>query len=167
MAYAGKIAGPPGISRQGLREELHLRLPPARVLRTGLPRLPPTVIPSRSNPTHQRRNQGPYHGLNKTQSVLLERPLFLRRDDDLLRADQPLLLADLLQDYPGGVVDVGLQAVLLDLLDGQRREEGILLDDLPGIQVQLRVDGSLRLVQDVEAEVVRLYRRGGTSSMGR
>jgi hypothetical protein len=45
-------------------------------------------------------------GLNKTLSILLECALFLRRDDDLLRAHQSLLLSNLLQDYSSSIVDV-------------------------------------------------------------
>lgn len=64
-------------------------------------------------------------------------------------------------------MDVALEAVLLDLLHGQRREERVLLDDLPRVQIQLRVDRALRLVQHVEAEVVRLHYQWSTSSIGR
>lgn len=55
-----------------------------------------------------------------------------------------------------------VEAVLLDLFERERSEEGVLLDDLPGVEIQLRVDGSLRLVEDIEAEVVRLNDKRST-----
>jgi hypothetical protein len=64
-------------------------------------------------------------------------------------------------------MDVRLKSVLLNLLDSQGGEERILLNDLPGIQIQLRIDGPLGLIQDIKAEVLRLNGVRITSSMGR
>lgn len=92
----------------------------------------------------------------KYHSVLLESALLLRSHHDLLGSHESLLLPDPLQDDAGLVVQVLVEAVLLDLFEREGSEEGVFLDDLPGVEVQLRVDGSLRLVEDIEAEVVRL-----------
>lgn len=98
----------------------------------------------------------------KYHSVLLQSALLLRGHHDLLGAHESLLLPDLLQDDAGLVVQILVEAVFLDFLKSERSKEGVLLDDLPGVEIQLRVDRSLRLVEDVEAEVVRLCYKEST-----
>lgn len=134
---------------------------------TKRPSPSPTYSPCHSDPqvldSHFRDpfNRFKYH------SVLLQSALLLRSHHDLLGSHKSLLVPDLLQDNAGLIVQILVKAIFLNFLKSERSKEGIFLNDLPSIKVELRVDCPLGLVQDIEAEVVRLRYKKSTYSMGR